>query len=408
MRSYDDLMRENETLRRRVSLLRAASLRSGAGPELGTVLREAVESARALTGARYGAVITLDRRGQPRDFVSSGLSDEEHRRLMDWPDGPRLFVHTLPGILAGQEDVPARLRPNGFSADLLTFQDTPIRHQGVHLGNLFLVEKEGGEKFTSEDDEMMALFASQVAGAIADARTYRAEHLARTDPEAPAPLQEMQRMPVDFLDLVSRALRAPLTSIKGSTATVLCASPAPAAAEMLQFFRIVNEQADHMSDLLTGLLDAARIDAGMLTFTPEPSDAGALVEQAHRAFTLPMAEEAGAAADPARSQAESGPFTLGELTINYDRRSAALAGRPLKLTATEYELLRVLSLNAGKVSTYDTLLRRVWGRRDRGDLKLLRAYVGKLRRKLGDDANRPTYIITERRLGYRMNRPGQR
>ena len=327
MRNNDDLIRENEALRRRVSVLNAANRRINASLELDTVLREAVESARALTGARYGAVITLDRSGQPRDFVSSGLSEEEHRRLMEWPDGPRLFVHTLPGILGGQEDVPACLRPNGFCANLLTFQDTPIRHRGVHVGNLFLVEKEGGEKFTGEDDEMMALFAAQVAGAIANARTHRAEHLARTDLEV--------------------------------------------------------------------LVDNSPV--GVAVFNAETGCLASLNREAKRlleSLHLPG------------SQAGSGPFTLGELTINYDRRSAALAGRPLELTATEYELLRVLSLNAGKVSTYDTLLRRVWGRRDRGDLKLVRAYVGKLRRKLGDDANRPTYIITERKLGYSMNRPG--
>ena len=79
----------------------------------------------------------------------------------------------------------------------------------------------------------------------------------------------------------------------------------------------------------------------------------------------------------------------------------AVAGREVKLTATEYELLRELSVNAGRVLTHDDLLRRVWGSNS-GDARLVRAFVKKLRRKLGDDASSPAYILTEHRVGYRM------
>ena len=54
-----------------------------------------------------------------------------------------------------------------------------MRHLGVHVGNFYLVEKEGGEAFTDEDEEILVLFASQAATAIANARTYRAEQRAR-------------------------------------------------------------------------------------------------------------------------------------------------------------------------------------------------------------------------------------
>ena len=82
----------------------------------------------------------------------------------------------------------------------------------------------------------------------------------------------------------------------------------------------------------------------------------------------------------------------------------SVAGRPVKLTVTEYELLRVLSLNAGRVSTYETLLRQVWGGRN-GDPRSVRAYVRRLRKKLGDDTAQPVYIFTEPRVGYRMAQP---
>ena len=59
-----------------------------------------VTSARALTGARFGAIATIDEAGvAPQDFVTSGFTEAEHRRLAEWPDGPRLFEHfrDLPG-----------------------------------------------------------------------------------------------------------------------------------------------------------------------------------------------------------------------------------------------------------------------------------------------------------------------
>ena len=82
-----------------------------------------------------------------------------------------------------------------------------------------------------------------------------------------------------------------------------------------------------------------------------------------------------------------------------------VAGSDVALTATEYELLRVLSRNAGRVSTTEALLRQVWGGRHPGDAELVRTYVKKLRRKLGDDAAKPAYIVNERGVGYRMARP---
>ena len=96
------------------------------------------------------------------------------------------------------------------------------------------------------------------------------------------------------------------------------------------------------------------------------------------------------------------PYALGDLTINYPERRVTVAGSPVQLTATEYKLLFELSVNAGQVLTQDQLLRRIWGPDYSGDSHLLRSFVKKLRRKLKDDANSPTYIFTEPRVGYRM------
>ena len=66
----------------------------------------------------------------------------------------------------------------------------------------------------------------------------------------------------------------------------------------------------------------------------------------------------------------------------------------------------MLSLNAGRVTTYEMLLREIWGGRAAGDMDLVRNFVKKLRAKLGEDAAQPTWIFNERGVGYRMPRPG--
>ena len=781
MTTVDDLRREIEALRGRISRLSAASLRIGSTLDLDTVLREIAESARALTGAPYCAIATIDETGEPVDFVTSGFTQEQHLAMAEWSDGPRLFEHfrDLEGPLriAG---VPGYVRGLGFSPDRLpwgTFQGTPMRHRGQHVGNFYLVEKEGGEAaFTDEDEEILVLFASQAAAAIANARTYRAEQRARADLEALvdtspvgvavldvssgrpaslnreakriveslrmpghpaeelldvltfrradgreialdrlplasalssgetvraeeivlstpdgrsvttlvnatpihaedgtvgsvvvtmqdlAPLEALDRMRAEFLGMVSHELRTPLTSIKGSTAAVLGGSRKFAPAETHEFFRIIDEQADRMIGLIADLLDAGRIDSGTLTVSPEPTEIAQLVDRARNTFlsgggrhailmdlppdlpramvdrqrveqvlnnllsnaarhspetspiriaaardgahvavsvcdegtgvapeqlprlfqkynrrsdgasglggglglaickglveahggrirvesggvgqgtrltfTIPLAAGAAAAAgaapgrpgakgearEPARilvvdddpqtlryvrdtladagyaalvtgvhadlahiirtekpqlvlldlmlpgtdgielmervpelsdlpiifisgygrdetvarafeagaedyivkpfspteltarvgaalrRRADPDPFVLGELAIHYELRRVSVAGRQIELTATEYELLRVLSVNAGRVATYDTLLRQVWSGRSYGDAKLVRAIVKRLRRKLGDEATRPVYIFNERGVGYRMARPGE-
>ena len=97
-----------------------------------------------------------------------------------------------------------------------------------------------------------------------------------------------------------------------------------------------------------------------------------------------------------RRKAGAEPFVLGDLAIHYEQRRVSLAGRAVQLTATEFELLRVLSVNAGRVLTYDSLLRQVWTGRDTANAMMVRAVVKRVRRKLGDTAVRSAYIFTER------------
>jgi len=775
-----DARRENEALRERISTLSAAILRISATLDLDTVLREVVESARGLTGARYGVIATVDETGAPtRESVFSGFSPEEERELFGWPDSGRLFEHLrhLPGPLR-LADLSGYVRSLGIEPARTfsrTFQGTPMRHRGADVGHFFLADKADGDEFTGDDEEVLMLFASQAAAAIANARTHRSEQRARADLEALietspvgvvvfdaqsgrpvslnrearriveglrmpgrpleqllettvcrradgrevslsefplaellgtgekiraeevvlsvpdgrsvrtlinatpiradgdavrsvvvtmqdlAPLDEIERMRTEFLGLVSHELRAPLIAIKGSADALLEEAAELDPAEMREFHRIVAEQAAHMRGLIRDLLDAGRIDSGTLSVATEPSEVAALVERARSTFlsgggrhavlvdlpaglptvmadrrrivqvlnnllsnaarhapestpirvaavredahvavsvsdegsgvaperlprlfskhagagqgataghglglaiskglveahggriraespgagrgttvtfTIPATAETGAAAartqtpppapepgepprvlvvddDPRtlrfvrdalaeagyaplvtgsghdlrriirterprlvlldlmlpdidgielmrqvpeladlpvifisgyrrdetvaralesgaadylvkpfsptelvarvraalRRREEPEPFVVGALAIDYGQRRVTVGGEAVEFTATEYELLRVLSLNAGRVVTFETLLRRVWAKRESADANLVRIFVRNLRRKLGDSASSPAYIFNHRGAGYRMAKPADR
>ena len=780
MSEIDELRQDNRALRDRLSKLSEASLRSSESLDVNTVLGEVVESARALTGAGSGGIATMDGSGQLEDFVTSGLAPGEHQRFLDLPDGPQLweYLRQVPQPLR-LRDLGAHLASLGFPGEIAagrTFLGAPIRHRDVHVGNFFLADKEGGQEFTSEDEEILALFALAGGAALANARKYRDEQRARSDLEALidtspvgvvvfdarggrvasfnreaqrivgnlrmpgrsvedllqllrvrradgaeialegfglaqmlsrattiraeeivlevpdgrrvtalvnatairaedgaveslvvtlqdlTPREELERLRAEFLGMVSHELQAPLVSIKGCAATALGDPAALDPSQARLFFRIVDEQADHMQALIGDLLDAARIETGTLSVAPEPADVAAMVERARTAFlsgsrrnpvridlppdlprvladrqrivqvlgnlltnaarhspesseirvaaaregehvavavadegrgipaerlphlfrkfarsgredrqrgvgaglglaickglveahggriraesegeglgarftfTIPLAGEAGAGAarspagerrgepgsarvlvvdddpqmlgyvqrilqeagyttlatgDPEevaglletgepdlvlldlmlpgtdgiellrrvpalgdrpviflsvygrdetiaraleagaadyvvkpfspaellarigaalrRRAGTPGPYRAGDLCIHYEQRAVTLAGRAVELTATEFDLLAELAAHAGQVLKHEDLLRRVWRSRNKGDARVVHTFVRRLRRKLGDDASDPAYILTEPRVGYRMPGPG--
>lgn len=98
-------------------------------------------------------------------------------------------------------------------------------------------------------------------------------------------------------------------------------------------------------------------------------------------------------------------FRSGDLEVDFARQEARLRGERLDLTPTEYKLLYHLVRNAGHVMQHGTLLAKVWGRDYIDETDYVRVYIRRLRDKLGDDPDRPRYIQTERRLGYRFLAP---
>jgi len=99
------------------------------------------------------------------------------------------------------------------------------------------------------------------------------------------------------------------------------------------------------------------------------------------------------------------PLVSGDLTINSSTRETLLSGEPIKLTPHEYDLLLHLVRNEGRVLTHRTLMARVWGAEYGDDSGILKKYISCLRHKLGDDAQHPRIIFSERGIGYKLVRP---
>ena len=97
-----------------------------------------------------------------------------------------------------------------------------------------------------------------------------------------------------------------------------------------------------------------------------------------------------------------GRYQLGDLAIDYDLWEVRLAGHPVELTAMEFDPLRLLTVNAGRVATHEELLQRVWGPANPGSPRTIRTHPMRLRQKLGEDGEYPTSIFSEPRVGYRM------
>lgn len=95
-------------------------------------------------------------------------------------------------------------------------------------------------------------------------------------------------------------------------------------------------------------------------------------------------------------------MTCGDLVMDIAQRRVAIGDREIKLTPTEYELLKELLQNTGKVLTHKQLLKAVWGNVHVDDTHYIRVYIGQLRRKIEADSARPQYIISEPGVGYRL------
>ena len=192
MEPHDRLYRDFEALQERLSRLSQASLRINESLDFDQVLQGALDSARSLTGARYGVMTLLDDGGGVRDFLSSGMTAEEAQQLWLTPQGPGIFqalTHISEPVRI--PDLAAHVRGLGFSdftiplpVGVFSFLAAPMFHLGLRVGHVFVGYKdEGRAEFTQADEETLVMFAAQAALVIANAGAYREERRARADLE---------------------------------------------------------------------------------------------------------------------------------------------------------------------------------------------------------------------------------
>lgn len=95
-------------------------------------------------------------------------------------------------------------------------------------------------------------------------------------------------------------------------------------------------------------------------------------------------------------------FRSGALSVNFERREVQLDGKPIKLTPTEFDLLKYMIQYIGKVLTHRTILTAIWGEAYADQAQYLRVFIGQLRKKLEHNTARPRFILTDPGVGYRF------
>jgi two-component system, OmpR family, KDP operon response regulator KdpE len=100
-------------------------------------------------------------------------------------------------------------------------------------------------------------------------------------------------------------------------------------------------------------------------------------------------------------------ITIGDLVVDLEKRLVTIDGRAVALTPIEYDLLRVLAQNEGKLLTHPTLLREVWGPAFQEESNYLHVHVSHLRRKIEPDPARPRYLLNQAGVGYRIVDPNE-
>ena len=100
--------------------------------------------------------------------------------------------------------------------------------------------------------------------------------------------------------------------------------------------------------------------------------------------------------------AQKGTYSVGELVIDYNKHQVLVRGENVKLTLSEFRIVALLGKHAGKVLTYDAIIKELWGPRAGSGNQILRVNMANIRRKLKENPSDPKYIHTELGIGYRM------
>ena len=100
-----------------------------------------------------------------------------------------------------------------------------------------------------------------------------------------------------------------------------------------------------------------------------------------------------------------GTYSVGDLVVDFNKHQALVKGENVKLTLSEFRIVSLLAKHAGKVLTYDFIMKELWGPRAGGDNQILRVNMANIRRKIEENPAEPKYLFTEVGVGYRIAEP---
>ena len=103
--------------------------------------------------------------------------------------------------------------------------------------------------------------------------------------------------------------------------------------------------------------------------------------------------------------ARQGTYSVGDLVVDFNRHQVLVKGENVKLTLSEFRIVSLLAKHAGKVLTYDFIMKELWGPRAGGDNQILRVNMANIRRKIEENPAEPKYLFTEVGVGYRIAEP---
>ncbi len=279
------------------------------------VLQELVDAARDVVGARYAAlgVMGEDQSSLVR-FVTSGMDEATRARIGDLPRGRGLLGAVIRSTTPIRTaDINTHPQRSGFPAHhppMKSFLGVPVLGRRLVFGNLYLTEKIGADEFSSEDEAIAVLLATQAAVAIENARLHEdSERLV-------VQVREMQRQRELSLAMMNHELRNALTGVYGWAERLVRGRGAPESREAAA--REVFEAAERTISLLNNFLDLSRLDAGKVRPLFREVDVVAVVQRCVGALEPAAAarrvrlEQRGPAAAPLRSD----PMRLEQILMN--------------------------------------------------------------------------------------------
>lgn len=167
--------------------------------------------------------------------------------------------------------------------------------------------------------------------------------------------------------------------------------------ELIEFIRNNSNTPIIVLSARTGEKDkVAALDSGANDYVTKPFGTDELLARVRATLRNSRMAENGDA--PVRKQ-----FTLNDMIIDYDSRIITISDEEVKLTQTEYNVVELLSIHAGRVLTYSEIVKRIWGYFDSGSIKKLQVNMANIRKKLGEKPGENRYIANELGVGYRMN-----